>query len=110
MALFAGRPQALDTAGVVLGILCPRQICRLRIGDAAHARPAIHLILQKNRAALAEDIGFAEAIGWNIPWLGPPICGLSRGDRQQGPEHHRTRFFAAVANRADAQRRRADSR
>ena len=65
MALIAGRAQAIGAAGSVLGILCPQQMRVGRIGDAARCKLAINLILQSNRAALAEGIAFAEAIGLN---------------------------------------------
>jgi putative dehydrogenase len=63
MALVAGRAHAIEAAGSILGILCPRQSRVGRIGDAARTKLAINLILQNNRAALAEGIAFAEAIG-----------------------------------------------
>jgi L-threonate 2-dehydrogenase len=63
IAMVAGRAQAVEAAAPVLGILCPRQMRLGRIGDAARCKLAINLILQTNRAALAEGIAFAEAIG-----------------------------------------------
>jgi L-threonate 2-dehydrogenase len=63
MALVAGRARAIEAAGSVLGVLCPRQTRVGQIGDAARTKLAINLILQSNRAALAEGIAFAEAIG-----------------------------------------------
>jgi 3-hydroxyisobutyrate dehydrogenase-like beta-hydroxyacid dehydrogenase len=64
-ALVAGRFHAIEAAAPVLGILCPRQTRLGRIGDAARCKLAINLILQTNRAALAEGIAFAEALGLN---------------------------------------------
>src|SRR5262249_53024063 len=63
MALVAGQAHAIEAAGSVLGILCPWQTRVGQIGDAARTKLAINLILQNNRAALAEGIAFAEAIG-----------------------------------------------
>lgn len=63
LALVAGRAHAIEAAGSVLGILCPRQTRVGQIGDAARTKLAINLILQNNRGALAEGIAFAEAIG-----------------------------------------------
>jgi len=62
-ALLAGRAQAIEAAGSILGILCPRQTRLGQIGNAARTKLALNLILQSNRAALAEGIAFAEAIG-----------------------------------------------
>jgi 3-hydroxyisobutyrate dehydrogenase-like beta-hydroxyacid dehydrogenase len=38
-----------------------------RIGDAARTKLAINLVLQNNRAALAEGIAFAESMGLDAP-------------------------------------------
>jgi 3-hydroxyisobutyrate dehydrogenase-like beta-hydroxyacid dehydrogenase len=62
-ALVAGRPPAIEAAGSLLDVLCPRQMRVGPIGDAARIKLAINLILQANRAALAEGIAFAEATG-----------------------------------------------
>jgi L-threonate 2-dehydrogenase len=63
MALVAGEAGAIEAAARVLDILCPRQTRVGRIGDAARTKLAINLILQNNRAALAEGIAFAESMG-----------------------------------------------
>jgi len=63
VALVAGRADAIDAVGPVLDILCPRQTRVARIGDAARTKLAINLILQNNRAALAEGLAFAESMG-----------------------------------------------
>jgi L-threonate 2-dehydrogenase len=63
MALIAGRPEAIATAGAILDILCPQRVNVGKIGDASRTKLAINLILQNNRAALAEGIAFAEALG-----------------------------------------------
>ena len=47
----------------MLDVLCPQQIRVGRIGDAARTKLALNLILQTNRAALAEGIAFAESLG-----------------------------------------------
>jgi putative dehydrogenase len=62
-ALIAGAPEAIDAAMVILDILCPQRVPIGKIGDASRAKLAINLILQNNRAALAEGIAFAEALG-----------------------------------------------
>jgi 3-hydroxyisobutyrate dehydrogenase-like beta-hydroxyacid dehydrogenase len=66
MALIAGRADAVDAAGPVLDILCPRQTRLGKVGDAARTKLAINLILQNNRAALAEGIAFAESMGLDV--------------------------------------------
>ena len=63
MALIAGPPEAIATASTVLDILCPQGVNVGKIGDASRTKLAINLILQNNRAALAEGIAFAEALG-----------------------------------------------
>jgi 3-hydroxyisobutyrate dehydrogenase-like beta-hydroxyacid dehydrogenase len=63
MALIAGEGAAIDAAASVLNILCPRQTRVGKVGDAARTKLAINLVLQNNRAALAEGIAFAESMG-----------------------------------------------
>ena len=63
MALIAGPPEAVEAAGVILDILCPQRVNVGKIGDASRTKLAINLILQNNRAALAEGIAFAEGLG-----------------------------------------------
>ena len=63
MALIAGRTDAIEAAELVLNILCSRAVRVGQIGDAARTKLAINLILQNNRAALAEGIAFAESMG-----------------------------------------------
>jgi putative dehydrogenase len=67
MALIAGESVAIDAAATVLNILCPRQTRVGRIGDASRTKLAINLVLQNNRAALAEGIAFAESMGLDGP-------------------------------------------
>jgi 3-hydroxyisobutyrate dehydrogenase-like beta-hydroxyacid dehydrogenase len=63
LALVAGAANAIESAGALLDILCPRRMRVGKIGDASRTKLAINLILQNNRAALAEAIVFAERLG-----------------------------------------------
>jgi len=63
MALVAGQPDAIEAAAKVLGIIAPQRVHAGAIGDASRTKLAINLILQNNRAALAEGIVFAESLG-----------------------------------------------
>jgi 3-hydroxyisobutyrate dehydrogenase-like beta-hydroxyacid dehydrogenase len=67
MALIAGEGATIDAAATVLNILCPRQTRVGKIGDATRTKLAINLVLQNNRAALAEGIAFAESMGLDTP-------------------------------------------
>jgi 3-hydroxyisobutyrate dehydrogenase-like beta-hydroxyacid dehydrogenase len=67
MALIAGESVAIDAAATVLNVLCPRQTRMGKIGDAARTKLAVNLVLQHNRAALAEGIAFAESMGLDGP-------------------------------------------
>jgi L-threonate 2-dehydrogenase len=62
-ALIAGEAGIIDAVGRLLDILCPHRIHIGKIGDASRAKLAINLILQNNRAALAEGIVLAERMG-----------------------------------------------
>jgi 3-hydroxyisobutyrate dehydrogenase-like beta-hydroxyacid dehydrogenase len=62
-ALVAGEAAIIETVNTLLDILCPRRVRVGAIGDASRTKLAINLILQNNRAALAEGIAFAEALG-----------------------------------------------
>jgi 3-hydroxyisobutyrate dehydrogenase-like beta-hydroxyacid dehydrogenase len=62
-ALVAGEARAIATLGTLLDILCPRRTRVGIIGDAGRTKLAINLILQNNRAALAEGIVLAERLG-----------------------------------------------
>jgi putative dehydrogenase len=62
-ALIAGETKAIEAAGAILDILCPLRVNVGNIGDASRTKLAINLILQNNRAALAEGIVFAERLG-----------------------------------------------
>jgi 3-hydroxyisobutyrate dehydrogenase-like beta-hydroxyacid dehydrogenase len=62
-ALIAGNADAIEAAGPLLAILCPRNVQVGTVGDASRTKLAINLVLQNNRAALAEGIAFAERLG-----------------------------------------------
>jgi putative dehydrogenase len=62
-ALVAGDPNVIEAIGPLLAILCPRIVRVGDIGDACRTKLAINLVLQSNRAALAEGIAFAECLG-----------------------------------------------
>jgi putative dehydrogenase len=61
--LMAGDPVTIASVRGVIDTLCPRAVLAGDIGDASRTKLAINLILQANRAALAEGIVFAERIG-----------------------------------------------
>jgi 3-hydroxyisobutyrate dehydrogenase-like beta-hydroxyacid dehydrogenase len=63
VALVAGEAGAIESVGTLLDILCPRRVRVGAAGDASRTKLAINLILQNNRAALAEGIAFAERLG-----------------------------------------------
>ena len=63
IALVAGEAPAIDAVSGLVDILCPRSVRAGAIGDASRIKLAINLILQSNRAALAEGIAFAECLG-----------------------------------------------
>lgn len=62
-ALVAGDAGAVELVGTLLDILCPRRMRVGTVGDASRTKLAVNLILQCNRAALAEGIAFAEHLG-----------------------------------------------
>jgi putative dehydrogenase len=64
-ALLAGAVDTIESVGALLAVLCPRTMRVKKLGDASRTKLAINLILQNNRAALAEGIAFAEALGLN---------------------------------------------
>jgi putative dehydrogenase len=63
MALVAGPPEAIEAAATILDIIAPQRVDAGAIGDASRTKLALNLILQNNRAALAEGIVFAESLG-----------------------------------------------
>jgi L-threonate 2-dehydrogenase len=62
-ALVAGDVGAIDAINDVLAVLCPQMVRVGNIGDPSRTKLAINLILQANRAALAEGIVLAERLG-----------------------------------------------
>jgi 3-hydroxyisobutyrate dehydrogenase-like beta-hydroxyacid dehydrogenase len=62
-ALMAGETSVIESVDTLLAILCPRRLRVGAIGDASRTKLAINLILQNNRAALAEGLAFAECLG-----------------------------------------------
>jgi 3-hydroxyisobutyrate dehydrogenase-like beta-hydroxyacid dehydrogenase len=66
-ALVAGQPGVIDAVSWLLDILCPHQLRVGKVGDASRTKLAINLILQNNRAALAEGIVLAERMGLDGP-------------------------------------------
>jgi putative dehydrogenase len=63
MALIAGQHEAIEAAATILDIISPQRVNAGAIGDASRTKLAINLILQNNRAALAEGLVFAESLG-----------------------------------------------
>jgi 3-hydroxyisobutyrate dehydrogenase-like beta-hydroxyacid dehydrogenase len=63
VALLAGEGAPIESVATLLDILCPHRLRVGTIGDASRTKLAINLILQANRAALAEGLVFAEALG-----------------------------------------------
>jgi putative dehydrogenase len=63
VALVAGPQETIEAVGTTLDILCPQRVNVGKVGDASRTKLAINLILQNNRAALAEGIVFAESLG-----------------------------------------------
>jgi 3-hydroxyisobutyrate dehydrogenase-like beta-hydroxyacid dehydrogenase len=66
-ALVAGQTGVIDAVGWLLDILCPHHLRIGKVGDASRAKLAVNLILQNNRAALAEGIVLAERMGLDGP-------------------------------------------
>jgi L-threonate 2-dehydrogenase len=63
VGLVAGETQAIDSMSDLLDAICPQRLVVGKPGDAAKAKLAINLVLQLNRAALAEGLAFAERMG-----------------------------------------------
>jgi len=61
--LVAGDLAARAEQAALLAMLCPERLEFGPAGDAARAKLGINLVLQLNRAALAEGLAFAEALG-----------------------------------------------
>jgi 3-hydroxyisobutyrate dehydrogenase len=64
-ALVSGELATVERLTPLLITLCPRIVPIGKIGDASRMKLAINLVLQSNRAALAEGMAFAETIGLN---------------------------------------------
>jgi 3-hydroxyisobutyrate dehydrogenase-like beta-hydroxyacid dehydrogenase len=62
-ALVGGDTAVIESVKPLLEILCPNWLRVGAIGDASRTKLAVNLILQNNRAALAEGIAFAECLG-----------------------------------------------
>jgi 3-hydroxyisobutyrate dehydrogenase-like beta-hydroxyacid dehydrogenase len=63
VALVAGDAAAAEAAAKVIEAICPRSYYIGRAGDGGRAKLAVNLILGLNRAAVAEGLAFAEALG-----------------------------------------------
>jgi L-threonate 2-dehydrogenase len=100
MALIAGETAAIDAAAAVLSILCPRQTRVGRPGDAARTKLAINLVLQNNRAALAEGIAFAESMGLDLPAFLATLCESAAYSRVMDTKGQKmlTRDFTAQSH------------
>lgn len=62
-ALLAGDPAASRSVAPLLRTICPTVVPVGAVGDAARMKLAVNLVLQLNRAALAEGIALAESLG-----------------------------------------------
>lgn len=63
IGLIAGDAAARERTALLLAQLCPERLEFGPVGDAARAKLAINLVLQLNRAALAEGLTYATALG-----------------------------------------------
>ena len=63
VGLVAGPPGAIDEVADLLDAICPQRFFLGSPGNAAKAKLAVNLVLQLNRAALAEGLVFAERMG-----------------------------------------------
>jgi putative dehydrogenase len=63
IALIAGSAAAIDAARDVLPAICAKSFSFGAVGSAARAKLAVNLVLQLNRAALAEGLVFGERMG-----------------------------------------------
>ncbi len=77
VGLVAGPPGAIDEVNDLLDAICPQRFFLGSPGNAAKAKLAVNLVLQLNRAALAEGLVFAERLG-----LAPAeFLGVLRGSQ-----------------------------
>ena len=63
IGLLAGDRVTIDALGDLLDAICPRRFYLGACGNAARSKLAVNLVLQLNRAALAEGLVFAERLG-----------------------------------------------
>jgi 3-hydroxyisobutyrate dehydrogenase-like beta-hydroxyacid dehydrogenase len=63
LGLIGGDPKAIEAAAPVLDAVCPRRHHLGAAGNGGRAKLAINLILDINRAGLAEGLVFAERVG-----------------------------------------------
>lgn len=63
VGLLTGPYDAIIRVGDILDAICPQRFFLGTTGNAAKAKLAINLVLQLNRAALAEGLVFAEKLG-----------------------------------------------
>jgi 3-hydroxyisobutyrate dehydrogenase-like beta-hydroxyacid dehydrogenase len=63
LGLIGGDPRAIEAAAPVLDAICPRRHHLGAAGNGGRAKLAINLILDINRAGLAEGLVFAERVG-----------------------------------------------
>jgi 3-hydroxyisobutyrate dehydrogenase-like beta-hydroxyacid dehydrogenase len=63
LGLIGGEPAAIEAAAPVLDAICPRRHHLGAAGNGGRAKLAINLILDINRAGLAEGLVFAERVG-----------------------------------------------
>jgi len=67
LGLVAGEAAAIAEAAPLLDVVCPRRFVLGAAGSAARAKLAINLVLQLNRAGLAEGLVLAERMGIAAP-------------------------------------------
>lgn len=63
VGLVAGERNAVESAGAVLDAVCPNRQFLGAAGNGGKAKLAVNLVLGLNRAALAEGLVFAQAMG-----------------------------------------------
>jgi 3-hydroxyisobutyrate dehydrogenase-like beta-hydroxyacid dehydrogenase len=63
LGLIGGDPKAIEAAAPVLDAVCPRRHLLGAAGNGGRTKLAINLILDINRAGLAEGLVFAERVG-----------------------------------------------
>ncbi len=63
VGLVGGTEAEIEAVDDVLALICPRRFALGPVGAGGKAKLAVNLVLGLNRAALAEGIAFAEALG-----------------------------------------------